>query len=62
MYVTTIEFLFAHGITAADWAQEHFGTDTWHGDICGCPDDRCLGNHHDEADPCPCVRSLVTNR
>lgn len=26
----------------------------WHGDACGCPDDRCIGYHHDEHEDCRC--------
>ena len=29
------------------------------GDVCGCPDDRCIGRHHDADTECPCVNSLA---
>lgn len=32
------------------------------GDVCGCPDDRCVGHHHAEGDPCPCVAALGARR
>lgn len=28
------------------------------GDACGCPDDRCIGYHHDVGEPCRCVEAL----
>lgn len=35
---------------------------TWTGDTCGCPDDRCIGYHHDaDVDECPCVLSLAAD-
>jgi hypothetical protein len=27
----------------------------WHGDSCGCSDDRCIGYHHDEWEECGCL-------
>jgi hypothetical protein len=26
----------------------------WHGDACGCHDDRCIGYHHDDTEDCGC--------
>jgi hypothetical protein len=52
--------LKAAGITQADWAREHFGTTTWRGDACGCPDDRCAeGFHHEASEDCGCLRHLI---
>lgn len=31
------------------------------GDVCGCPDDRCIGRHHDADTECPCVASLAAS-
>jgi hypothetical protein len=53
------EALADAGLTERGWAQRHHGTDRWHGDTCGCPDDRCRGHHHKEADECGCIRSLL---
>jgi hypothetical protein len=47
------------GITQAAWAREHFADGTWHGDRCGCPDDRCIGHHHDVDEDCGCLPALI---
>ncbi|SDR90613.1 hypothetical protein SAMN04489751_0769 [Brevibacterium sandarakinum] len=47
------------GVTQAEWARRWFGETTWRGDVCGCPDERCRGYHHDKSEPCGCVRSLA---
>ena len=31
------------------------GKDSWTGDMCGCPDDRCIGYHHEAGDSCGCL-------
>ncbi len=54
-----LEMLRGAGITAIDWARAHGGGDRWRGDACGCPDDRCIGYHHGEQDPCGCLPVLV---
>ena len=28
-------------------------------DDCGCPDDRCIGYHHEAGEPCGCVETLT---
>lgn len=33
--------------------------DRWTGDSCGCPDDRCIGHHHADTDPCGCLDVLL---
>lgn len=53
------ETLHAAGLTSKRWAQLHGSDDGWHGDRCGCPDDRCIGYHHDETEKCPCLAVLV---
>ncbi|WP_103348699.1 hypothetical protein [Amycolatopsis sp. CA-128772] len=52
--------LNSFGISPTQWAQQHFGTDEWHGDACGCTDDRCIGHHHDRPDDCGCLTVLLT--
>jgi len=60
------------GISQAAWAREWFpcngkpgdlsteiGRPVWLGDACGCPDDRCIGYHHDAGDDCGCLRVLL---
>jgi hypothetical protein len=47
------------GVTQAAWAREHFTDGKWHGDECGCIDDRCIGYHHGENDDCGCLPALL---
>jgi hypothetical protein len=50
------------GISQAEWARRNWSADgKWHGDNCGCPDDRCIGYHHDEPDDCGCLPSLLAD-
>lgn len=52
--------LAAHEITARQWAVRNYYADgQWGGDACGCPDDRCIGYHHDEQDDCGCLAALL---
>lgn len=53
--------LRAYEVSQAAWIRRHFGDDAkkWYGDACGCPDDRCIGYHHDETDDCGCLRALL---
>ena len=51
--------LDAAGISVAAWAGHHGGSSTWAGDKCGCPDDHCIGYHHEASEPCPCLRTLI---
>lgn len=52
--------LKAYGISQADWARRNFYSDGhWGGDACGCPDDRCIGYHHDGPDNCGCLPVLL---
>ena len=49
------------GLSQAGWARANFFDDgRWHGDACGCPDDRCIGYHHDEGEECGCLWALLT--
>lgn len=51
--------LRAAGITSTQWTQQHGHGETWFGDACGCPDDRCIGYHHHRADDCGCLPALL---
>ena len=55
------ESLREHGVSQAAWAREWYGdaATRWHGDSCGCPDDRCIGYHHDTPDDCGCLPALL---
>lgn len=47
------EFLDGHGISEREWAVYwQNGDPDWVGDACGCPDDRCIGQHHAADEPC----------
>lgn len=46
-------------ITPREWARRHGWEDGWHGDTCGCPDDQCIGFHHDAHEECPCFGALL---
>ncbi len=47
------------GANVRDYVKQWAPDGQWVGDRCGCPDDRCIGHHHDEHDECGCLRSLV---
>lgn len=47
------------GVSQAAWARHHFYAGRWLGDACGCPDDRCIGYHHDGPDDCGCLPALL---
>lgn len=49
------------GVKVADYVKFASGGDTWHGDRCGCPDDRCAdGYHHDGgAETCNCLPAVL---
>lgn len=50
------------GVTQTQWAHANYSSDgRWHGDACGCPDDRCIGYHHDGPGDCGCLRTLLAS-
>jgi hypothetical protein len=51
--------LRAYGVSQAAWARRNFVSGKWSGDTCGCPDDRCIGYHHDGPDDCGCLPALL---
>lgn len=52
--------LRAHEVSQADWCRRnYYPAGKWGGDACGCPDDRCIGFHHDEQDDCGCLSALL---
>lgn len=55
------ETLKAEGLTSRQWALRHgyASAADWRGDECGCPDDRCIGYHHDVAEECGCLPALI---
>lgn len=53
------EAIHAAGRTVADYVRERYATGTWAGEACGCPDDRCIGYHHERGAPCGCLAALL---
>lgn len=51
--------LRAVGITQKQYAAARFLDGRWHGDSCGCTDDRCIGFHHDAGDECHCLPVVI---
>src|SRR5579875_1857127 len=50
------------GVTQAEWARaQGYAAGRWGGDACGCPDDRCIGYHHEDYEECGCLRSLLAD-
>lgn len=51
------------GLGPTAWAKLHGDADAaiWHGDACGCPDDRCRGHYHDTTQPCGCLDVLIAD-
>jgi hypothetical protein len=49
------------GISQAEWARRFYTDGKWYGDSCGCPDDRCIGYHHDGPEDCGCLPALLSN-
>jgi len=60
----TVSTLMGAGITPENYvrylnAWRGFPDDTeWRGDECGCPDDRCIGQHHYDYEDCGCLRAM----
>lgn len=49
-------------ITETAWARFwQAGDPEWRGDVCGCPDDHCIGEHHGADEPCGCIRALIAD-
>jgi hypothetical protein len=54
-----VDELAWRGIAQVEWARRWFRDGKWHGDACGCPDDRCIGFHHDADEGCGCLAALL---
>ena len=48
-----------YGISQPGWARRNYSDGKWGGDACGCPDDRCIGYHHDDPEDCGCLPVLL---
>ena len=51
--------LRSYGVSQAALARRYFTDGRWHGDACGCPDDRCIGYHHDGPADCGCLPAVL---
>lgn len=48
------------GFTRAEWLRMWgYGSGTWGGDRCGCFDNRCIGHHHEGAEGCGCLETMI---
>lgn len=56
---SALEMLREHGMNPDEWITRYGVDGEWVGDVCGCPDDRCIGHHHDETDECSCLAALL---
>jgi len=55
-----VSTLQAAGVTRREYAEHYFGGGaSWAGDVCGCPDDRCAGHHHEVSAACPCLPASI---
>lgn len=50
------------GVKVPEYVRSWSADGLWYGDVCGCPDDRCVGHHHDAEDECGCLRSILDER
>lgn len=50
-----IETFARNGVTPEEYAAKVWTDGLWHGDSCGCTDDRCNGKHHAEGAHCNCL-------
>jgi hypothetical protein len=53
--LTVAEFIRSQG-GGKTWGNGANRRPVWGGDSCGCPDDRCIGHHHDAGEDCGCLR------
>ena len=50
------------GFTRAEWLRMWgYADTTWGGDRCGCFDDRCIGHHHEGAEGCGCLETMISD-
>jgi len=49
------------GLSLVRYSRLTTGAAAWSGDVCGCPDDRCVGHHHEEWEECGCFRTLLAD-
>lgn len=54
-----IKYWFGGPVTIAGYVRYWYEDGVWRGDSCGCPDDRCIGFHHDRPDDCHCLENTL---
>lgn len=62
--ITGIEYDTPTGVrrvTIAGYARANYMENGWSGDRRGCPDDRCIGFHHEDEDDCGCLDVCLDN-
>jgi hypothetical protein len=59
---TARETIRDRGVTIAGYVRHWSPDGVWRGDVCGCPDDRCIGYHHDDGEDCGCLPVLLRER
>lgn len=47
------------GVSIVGYVRSRSLDGQWHGDRCGCSDDRCIGYHHDADEDCGCLPVLL---
>lgn len=47
------------GLSVAAYVRGHYPDGLWRGAPCGCPDDRCVGSHHEAYEQCDCLPALL---
>jgi hypothetical protein len=55
-----IRFWYGDPVTIAGYIRYWSADGVWRGDSCGCPDDRCIGFHHDQPGDCHCLESTLS--
>ena len=59
---TALSAIRAAGFTRPEWLRMWgYDSGTWGGDRCGCLDDRCIGHHHEGAEGCGCLETMIND-
>ena len=60
LYPAARETIRDAGMSVSAYVREWCGPGApWRGDACGCPDDRCIGHHHDAHEQCECLPTVL---
>lgn len=59
---TALASIRGAGFTRPEWVRMWgYSSGVWGGDRCGCFDDRCIGHHHEGADGCGCLETMISD-